>query len=119
MIMMMSFQSLNPFCRVNTLKRQFKHLYVVVTVPTSEQNEAFNRSYFKYVPITMLNAKTFIVEKNIDSYGPYSRYGMELGCPMFVPVRDPEMGFEKIVKIAHARGGKSLTLLFTMFLTFV
>jgi len=25
---------------------------------------------------------------------------------MFVPVLDLEMGFEKIVKIAHARGGK-------------
>jgi ERCC4-type nuclease len=33
---------------------------------------------------------------------------MVLGCPTFVPVCDPEMGFEKIVKIAHARGGKSL-----------
>lgn len=29
---------------------------------------------------------------------------MELGCPTFVPVNDLEMGFEKIVKIAHARG---------------
>nr|XP_034584657.1 protein PARTING DANCERS homolog isoform X2 [Setaria viridis] len=66
------------FSRVNTLKRQFKHLYVVVVVPTGEQNESFNQSYFKY--------------------------GMELGCPTFVPVCDPEMGFEKIVKIAHARG---------------
>ncbi|GJM89895.1 hypothetical protein PR202_ga06120 [Eleusine coracana subsp. coracana] len=66
------------FSRVNTLKRQFKHFYVVVTVPTSEQNEAFNHAYFKY--------------------------GMELGCPTFVPVHDPEIGFEKIVKIAHARG---------------
>jgi hypothetical protein len=56
---------------------------------------------------------------NIDSYGSYSRYGMELGCSTFVLVRDLEMGFEKIVKIAHASGGKSLTLLFTMFLTFV
>ncbi|GJM89898.1 hypothetical protein PR202_ga06123 [Eleusine coracana subsp. coracana] len=36
------------FSRVNTLKRQFKHFYVVVTVPTSEQNEAFNHAYFKY-----------------------------------------------------------------------
>jgi hypothetical protein len=34
---------------------------------------------------------------------------MELGCPTFVPVNDPEMGFEKILKIAHARGGKYLT----------
>ncbi|CAN6326967.1 unnamed protein product, partial [Urochloa humidicola] len=66
------------FSRVNTLKRQFKHLYVVVVVPTGEANESFNQSYFKY--------------------------GMELGCPTFVPVCDPEMGFEKIVKIAHARG---------------
>jgi hypothetical protein len=37
------------------------------------------------------------------------RYDMELGCPTFVPVNDPEMGFEKILKIADARGGKSLT----------
>ena len=33
---------------------------------------------------------------------------MELGCPTFVPVCDPEMGFEEIVRIAHARGGTSL-----------
>lgn len=35
------------------------------------------------------------------------RYGMELGRPTFIPVQDLEMGFEKIVKIAHARGGKT------------
>ncbi|KAL6848855.1 hypothetical protein ACP4OV_021438 [Aristida adscensionis] len=66
------------FSRVNTLKRQFKYLYVVVTVPTGEQNESFNQLYFKY--------------------------GMEPGCPTFVPVPDPEIGFENIVKIAHVRG---------------
>lgn len=33
---------------------------------------------------------------------------MEFGKPTFVPVQDLEMGFEKIVKIAHSRGGKSL-----------
>ncbi|KAJ0960084.1 hypothetical protein J5N97_000143 [Dioscorea zingiberensis] len=66
------------FSRVEKLKRQFGHLYVVVSLPTREQNDSFNRSYFKYA--------------------------MELGFPTFVPVRDPEMGFEKIVKIAHARG---------------
>lgn len=41
---------------------------------------------------------------------------MELCRPTFVPVRDPEMGLEKIVKIVHARGGKSLTS-FTKLLT--
>ncbi|KAG8086271.1 hypothetical protein GUJ93_ZPchr0010g10161 [Zizania palustris] len=66
------------FSRVNRLKRQFKNLYVVVAVPTREQNESFNQSYHKY--------------------------DIELGCPTFVPVNDPEMGFEKIAKIAHARG---------------
>nr|CAD1823990.1 unnamed protein product [Ananas comosus var. bracteatus] len=65
-------------CRAEKLKRQFKHLYVVVSVPTKEQNDSFNQSYF--------------------------RYGVVLGNPTFMPVRDPEMGFEKIVKIAHARG---------------
>ncbi|GLT71548.1 hypothetical protein SLA2020_435580 [Shorea laevis] len=34
----------------------------------------------------------------------YFKYGMEFGKPTFVPVQDLEMGFEKIVKIAHSRG---------------
>lgn len=34
---------------------------------------------------------------------------MELGRPTFIPVQDLEMGFEKIVKLAHARGGKWTT----------
>ncbi|KAG2625405.1 hypothetical protein PVAP13_3KG207069 [Panicum virgatum] len=49
----------------------------------------------------------FVFETNWDSEkeaAVFSRYGMELGCPTFVPVCDPEMGFEKIVRIAHARG---------------
>ncbi|OVA06540.1 hypothetical protein BVC80_1739g24 [Macleaya cordata] len=66
------------FSRVQKLKGQFGHFYVIVTLPTREQNDSFTRSYFKY--------------------------GMELGKPTFVPVQDLEMGFEKIVKIAHARG---------------
>ncbi|RVW82913.1 Protein PARTING DANCERS [Vitis vinifera] len=57
---------------VKKLKEQFAHLYIVVTLPTREQND--------------------------------SLLGMELGRPTFVPVQDMEMGFEKIVKIAHARG---------------
>ncbi|KAJ3670860.1 hypothetical protein LUZ60_008286 [Juncus effusus] len=64
--------------RVNKLKNQFKYLYVVAAVPTREQNDSFNQSFLKY--------------------------GFELGRPTFVPVRDPEMGFEKIVNISHARG---------------
>ncbi|THG16922.1 hypothetical protein TEA_015727 [Camellia sinensis var. sinensis] len=70
--------SLPIFCRVQKLKGQFANLYVVVTLPTKEQNDSFVCSYFKY--------------------------GMELGGPIFVPVQDLEMGFEKILKIAHARG---------------
>ncbi|KAK1555510.1 hypothetical protein Q3G72_027439 [Acer saccharum] len=66
------------FNRVKKLKEQFAHLYVVVTLPTREQNESFIRSYFKY--------------------------GMQLGRPTFLPVQDIEMGFEKIVKAAHCRG---------------
>ncbi|KAK0602183.1 hypothetical protein LWI29_031139 [Acer saccharum] len=63
---------------VKKLKEQFAHLYVVVTLPTRELNESFVWSYFKY--------------------------GMQLGRPTFVLVQDIEMGFEKIVKIAHCRG---------------
>lgn len=66
------------FIRVEKLKRQFGHLYVVVSLPTREQNDSFNDAYFKN--------------------------GVELGNPTFVPVHDPEMGFEKTVKIAQARG---------------
>lgn len=32
---------------------------------------------------------------------------MEIGKPPFVAVQDIEMGFEKIVKIAHSRGGSN------------
>lgn len=35
----------------------------------------------------------------------FHRYEMEFGKPAFVQVIDAEMGFEKIVKIAHSRGG--------------
>ncbi|KAI5605181.1 hypothetical protein POPTR_001G377100v4 [Populus trichocarpa] len=66
------------FSRVKKLKGQFANLYVVVSLPIKEQNDSFVHSYFKY--------------------------GMELGKPTFVPVQDLEMGFEKIVKIAHSRG---------------
>ncbi|GMY07924.1 protein PARTING DANCERS-like [Fagus crenata] len=75
----LDFKCISPmFSRVQKLKGQFAHLYVVVILPTKEQNELFVHSYFKY--------------------------GMELGKPTFVPVEDLEMGFEKIVKIALSRG---------------
>ncbi|XP_022992780.1 protein PARTING DANCERS [Cucurbita maxima] len=66
------------FCRVQKLMKQFANFYVVVALPTKEQNDSFVQSYF--------------------------RNGMEIGKPPFVPVQDVEMGFEKIVKIAHSRG---------------
>ncbi|KAL0314050.1 UNVERIFIED_CONTAM: protein PARTING DANCERS [Sesamum angustifolium] len=72
------------FRKIQKLRGQFAHFYVVVTLPTKEQNDSFIRSYFKY--------------------------GMELGRPTFIPVQDLEMGFEKIVKVSHARGG-SLNLI--------
>ncbi|KAL0351257.1 UNVERIFIED_CONTAM: protein PARTING DANCERS [Sesamum calycinum] len=66
------------FRKIQKLRGQFAHFYVVVTLPTKEQNDSFILSYFKY--------------------------GMELGRPTFIPVQDLEMGFEKIVKVSHARG---------------
>lgn len=36
------------------------------------------------------------------------RYDTDIGKPTFIPVQDPEMGFEKIVKLVHARGGNIL-----------
>uniref|UniRef100_A0A803LHD2 DisA/LigA helix-hairpin-helix motif domain-containing protein n=1 Tax=Chenopodium quinoa TaxID=63459 RepID=A0A803LHD2_CHEQI len=70
--------STQMYSRVHKLKEQFAYLYVVVTLPTKEQNDSFVRSYFKS--------------------------GIDIGRPTFLPVLDLEMGFEKIVKIAHARG---------------
>ncbi|KAL9234240.1 hypothetical protein vseg_009130 [Gypsophila vaccaria] len=64
--------------RVHKVKEQFANLYVVVTVPTKEQNASFVLSYFKS--------------------------GFDIGRPTFLPVLNLEMGFEKIVKIAIARG---------------
>ncbi|XVF63433.1 hypothetical protein PTKIN_Ptkin09bG0086700 [Pterospermum kingtungense] len=66
------------FSRAKKLSGQFAHLYVVVNLSTKEQNDSFVRSYFNYE--------------------------MQLGRPTFVPVQDIEMGFEKIVKIAHSCG---------------
>ncbi|XP_038884566.1 protein PARTING DANCERS isoform X2 [Benincasa hispida] len=66
------------YSRVQKLKKQFANFYVVVVLPTKEQNDSFVQSYF--------------------------RNGMEIGKPPFVAVQDIEMGFEKIVKIAHSRG---------------
>ncbi|KAJ7949550.1 UvrABC system C [Quillaja saponaria] len=66
------------FNRVQKLKMQFARLYVVITLPTREQTDSFVHSYFKF--------------------------GMVLGKPTFVPVQDLEMGFEKVVKIAHSCG---------------
>ncbi|KAL8232181.1 hypothetical protein R6Q57_001959 [Mikania cordata] len=80
-IFMTNYNCDNPepiFSRAQKLKSQFGHLYVVVTLPTKEQNDSFLHSYF--------------------------RYGMDIGKPTFVPALDLEMGFEKIVRIAHARG---------------
>ncbi|KVH98240.1 hypothetical protein Ccrd_023528 [Cynara cardunculus var. scolymus] len=58
------------FSRAEKLKSQFAHLYVVITLPTKEQNDSFVHSYF--------------------------RYGMDIGRPTFIPALDLEMGFEKI-----------------------
>ncbi|CAH2038054.1 unnamed protein product [Thlaspi arvense] len=66
------------FSRVKRLKGQFARLYVVATLSTKDQSDSFVRSYFQFE--------------------------MEFGKPAFVPVTDAEMGFEKIVKIAHSRG---------------
>ncbi|EPS64286.1 hypothetical protein M569_10493, partial [Genlisea aurea] len=66
------------FNRTKKLAGQFANLYVVVTLPTKDKNDSFVGAYFKS--------------------------GVELGRPSFIPVQDLKMGFEKIVKIAHARG---------------
>ncbi|OIV99650.1 hypothetical protein TanjilG_17460 [Lupinus angustifolius] len=66
------------FTRVQKLKTQFARFYVVITLPSKEQIDSFTKSYFKF--------------------------GMVIGKPTFVPVQDIEMGFEKMIKIAHSSG---------------
>ncbi|PRQ22524.1 putative RuvA domain 2 protein [Rosa chinensis] len=66
------------FARTQILKQQFAHFYVICTLPTKEQNDLFVRSYFNF--------------------------GLELGKPAFVLVKDLEMGFEKMLRIVYARG---------------
>ncbi|XP_058757426.1 protein PARTING DANCERS-like isoform X3 [Vicia villosa] len=66
------------FNKVQQLKAQFSRFYVVITLPGKEEMDSFIDSYFKF--------------------------GMVIGKPTFVPVKDLEMGFEKMVKIAHSSG---------------
>ncbi|KAM1416522.1 hypothetical protein ACFX2I_008057 [Malus domestica] len=63
------------FGRVEKLKMQFPTLCVVITLPTMEQDDLFVRSSLKF--------------------------GMELGMPTLVLVKDLEVGFKKITEIAH------------------
>ncbi|KAK9073445.1 hypothetical protein SSX86_007769 [Deinandra increscens subsp. villosa] len=80
-IFMINYDCNNPgpiFSRAEKLKNQFGHLYVVAILPTKEQSDSFIQSHL--------------------------RYGMDIGRTTFVPALDLEMGFEKIVRIAHARG---------------
>ncbi|XP_054808217.1 protein PARTING DANCERS homolog [Prosopis cineraria] len=65
-------------CRIQKLKMQFARFYVVIILPAKEQMESFFRAYFEF--------------------------DMVIGKPTFVPVQDLEMGFEKMVKIAHSSG---------------
>ncbi|XP_058757435.1 protein PARTING DANCERS-like [Vicia villosa] len=66
------------FNRIQQLKAQFSRFYVVITLPGKEEMDSFIESYFKF--------------------------GMVIGKPTFIPVKDLEMGFEKMVKIAHSSG---------------
>ncbi|KAL4327565.1 hypothetical protein AHAS_Ahas13G0112800 [Arachis hypogaea] len=66
------------FSRVQKLRTQFARFYVIITLPAKQQMNSFIQSYFKFE--------------------------MVIGKPTFVPVQDIEMGFEKMVKIAHSSG---------------
>lgn len=103
------------WCRVQKLKEQFANFYVVITLPTKEQNDSLIHSYIKWVNFNftfncILYIKLVLIWRTRIISLSFWRYGVQLGRPTFVPVRDLEMGFEKIVKIAHARGGKMAVL---------
>lgn len=104
------------WCRVQKLKEQFANFYVVITLPTKEQNDSLIHSYIKWDNFNFTFFNCFLYIKLVRIWrtriisSSFLRYGVRLGRPTFVPVRDLEMGFEKIVKIAHARGGKMAVL---------
>jgi len=54
------------------------------------------------------------MENKDHGYASVCRFGMVIGKPTFVPVQDLEMGFEKMVKIAHSSGGR--TRIFKLYL---
>ena len=97
------------FFRVKRLKGQFAQLYVVATLSTKEQSDSFMRSYFQWVvfysSFFTLHHFAYLCFRKWSSINLFRRYEMEFGKPAFVQVTDAEMGFEKIVKIAHSRGG--------------
>ncbi|XP_057865149.1 protein PARTING DANCERS homolog isoform X2 [Cryptomeria japonica] len=66
------------FNRIEKMRSQFGNLYVIASICTEEDNQAFIRSYFKS--------------------------GVALQKPAFVAVRDPCMGFEKMLKLALIHG---------------
>ncbi|KAL4195300.1 hypothetical protein AMTRI_Chr05g63960 [Amborella trichopoda] len=73
------YQNIAPtISRIKKLKCQFGHFYAVITVSTKEQNESFIKLFFEY--------------------------GIEIGRPTFIVVENLEIGFEKIVNIAHING---------------
>lgn len=109
--------SMNSIHRVHKLKEQFAYLYVVVTIPTEELNESFIDSYFAWVPWLVYSLiKLFWTQLDMEEFVIINLYevcflklwrsGIDIGRPTFISVLDMEMGFEKIVKIVHVRGGK-------------
>lgn len=66
------------FGRIEKMKAQFGHFYVIATIKTNDDNRRFIDSYFKS--------------------------GLAIGKPTFIPVRNAFMGFEKMLKLALVHG---------------
>ncbi|KAG2625409.1 hypothetical protein PVAP13_3KG207069 [Panicum virgatum] len=98
-------------CMMSNSWRDKQHPNLINFLATFLAANSYRLNFLSVSPDFIFNnggtSVAFVFETNWDSEkeaAVFSRYGMELGCPTFVPVCDPEMGFEKIVRIAHARG---------------
>ncbi|CAH9071043.1 unnamed protein product [Cuscuta europaea] len=101
----------NGVCMMSNSWRDEQHPSFLNFVSSFLYENSFRLNFVPITPDIIINCGglsiAFIFLTNWDNMKTesfFSRYNMELGKPTFIPVRDLEMGWEKIVKIAHARG---------------
>ncbi|ONH89656.1 hypothetical protein PRUPE_8G007100 [Prunus persica] len=98
-------------CMMSNTWRDEQHPSFINFISTFLTANAFRLNFVPIAPDFIFNcggsSVAFIFVTSLDPTSIsqiFGRFGMELGKPTFVLVKDLEMGFEKMVKIAHSRG---------------